>query len=720
MRERKVTYCRICEGLCGLIAEVEDGRLVNLSPDPEHPVSRGYFCPKGKAMLHLQNDPERVRTPLKRTASGWEKISWDQAIGEISEKLSAIRKNHGSRAIGMYMGNPAAFSYSQAAFVQGFIQGIGTPNFFSAGSQDCNNKFAFSQIFYGSPLIHLFPDIDHSDYLMIIGSNPLVSHMSFITVPRVAERIKAIEKRGGKLVIIDPRRTETSRVAGEHIFIRPDSDIYFLLSVIRQILKENLEDQTYLKTYTEGLETLREICEPYTPEKAAGLTGIPAETIIRIAHDFSSARTAACYGRLGACLGRFGTMVSWGIEVLNLVTGNLDRPGGAIFHSGHIDLIRSFELSGMGRSKERSRIGNHPHLMGSFPAGIMADEILTPGQGQIRAMLVDSGNPIVSCPNTRRLEEAFSKLELLVMVDHYRNETARFAHYILPAATFLERDDMPVANTGFQPIPYAQYTEAVVPPDGDQLPQWDIYTRLTERMNLPLMGVIPSRLVFKPARFMEKLPLVGPRLKFKPSWLIPGLLLTGGRQVTFRKLKKAPHGVLLKPFKSGDLLEKRFRKKGKKLNLVPPEFIAELRKVAGYSDPKPDPEYPFLLIGRRRLGQINSWMQGAPRLKGVANDCLVHPEDASRLNLAEGDMVRVTSRVGSVEIIVKVTDEIMPGVVSIPHGYHDSQPEECNFPGKVPGANANILTDENDLETFAGMALLNGVHVRVEKISKHS
>ncbi len=717
MRERKATYCRICEGLCGLIAEVEDGRLVNLSPDPEHPVSRGYFCPKGKAMLAVQNDPRRLRHPLKRTASGWERVSWDEAIGDISRKLSAIRKKHGGRSIGMYLGNPSAFSYSYAAFSQAFLQGIGTPNLFTAGSQDCNNKFAFSQIFYGSPLIHLFPDIDHTDYLLVIGSNPMVSHLSFVTAPRVSERIKAIEKRGGKVVMINPRRTETSRVVGEHIFIRPDTDIFFLLSLIRQIFSEHLEDQTVLQTYTEGLETLRRACEPYSPEKVAGLTGVSAENIVRIAREFSSARTAACYGRAGVCLGRFGTLVSWGIDLLNLVTGNLDRLGGAVFHPGFVDIIRIFDLSGAGKSKHRSRIGNYPQLMGTFPAGIMADEILTPGQGQIRAMVISSGNPIVSCPNTRRLEEAFARLELVVMVDFYLNETSRFAHYLLPNVTFFERDDLPVSTTSFQPIPYAQYTEAVVPPDGEQLPEWEIFSRLTEGMNLPLMGIIPASLVFKPARLIEKLPLAGPYLKFKPSWLIPGLLLTG-RMISFRKLKKAPHGILLKPNKSGELLEKRFRRKRKKLNLVPSEFRAELQKVAQYADPHPDLEYPLLMIGRRSLGSINSWMHHAPHLKGKTNDCLINPDDAARVEIAEGERVRVTSRIGSVEIIAKITEEIMPGVISISHGFYDTPPAECNLPGKSPGACTNVLTDEKDLETFAGMALLNGVHVRVEKIAK--
>lgn len=717
MREKKITYCRICEGLCGLVAEVEDGRLVNLSPDPEHPVSRGYFCPKGRAMLQVQNDPERVRAPLKRTGSGWEKVSWDEAIAEVGDRLSAIRREHGSQAIGMYLGNPAAFSYSYGAFAQGFLQGIGTTNLFTAGSQDCNNKFAFSQIFYGSPLIHLFPDVDCTDYLLVLGSNPLVSHLSFATVPRIAERMKAIEKRGGKVVMINPRRTETSRVVGEQVFIRPDTDIFFLLALVHQIFKEKRADLSVLNIYTEGIESLQRAADPYPPEKAAGITGIPAETIIRIAREFSSARLAACYGRAGVCLGRFGTLTSWGIDILNLVTGNLDKRGGAVFHPGFVDLVRLFDLSGLGRSQARSRIGNYPQLMGTFPAGIMAEEILTPGKGQIRAMIVTSGNPLVSCPNVRSLEEAFSRLELVVMVDFYKNETSRLAHYLLPATTFLEREDLPISTTSFQPIPYAQFTEAVVPPDGEQLPEWEIYARLSERMGLPLMGQKPLDFLLKPFRRAGRIPGVAKYLGFHPRWLLPGLLLSG-RMVSLRRLKKNPHGVLLEPNRSGQLLEKRFRKKGKKLNLVPPEFQAELEKLKQYAEVKTDSEYPLLMIGRRSLGSINSWLHHAPHLQGRENDCLIHPDDAARVGVSEGERVRVVSRIGSVEIPAKITDDIMAGVISIPHGFSQVPVEEYKLPGKAPGACTNMLTDEKDLETFAGMALLNGVHVRVEKIAE--
>jgi len=715
MKEQKITYCRICEGLCGLVAEIEDGRLVDLTSDPDHPVSRGYICPKGKAMLRIQNDPKRIRRPLRRAGSGWEEISWDTAIAEIGVTLNDIRRRHGGRAVGMYLGNPAAFSYSYGAFAQGFMQAIRSPNFFTAGSQDCNNKFAFSQIFYGSPMIHLIPDLDHTDYLLILGSNPLVSHMSFVTVPRVSERLRNIEKRGGKVIMINPRRTETSRVVGEHIFIRPDTDIVLLLGIIRQIFQEGLEDRNALETYMDGVTALRRAADPYSPERAASLTGISADTITRIAREFAASRTACCYGRAGVCLGRFGTLTSWAIDVLNLITGNADRRGGAVFHRGFVDLITISKRTGMEKSRYRSRIGNHPQLIGTFPAGIMADEILTPGEGQIRAMIVTSGNPLVSCPNVKRLEEAFAQLELVVGIDLYRSETSRYAHYLLPATTFLEREDFSVATNMFQPIPFAQYTEAVVDPDGEQLPEWEIYARLCEQMKVPLLGQKVLGGFVRLFREAGKLPVIGKRLGFHPRWLIPGLLLSVG-EVRFRTLKKNPHGVLLEPIQPGGLLEKRYRKKGKKLVLVPEDFAPELEKLTRFSALPPDPEYPLLMVGRRSLGSINSWLHNAPSLQPKEIDCLIHPDDAGPLKITQGETIRVASTVGSVEITARITEDIMAGVVSIPHGFARAPEGECDLPGKAPGACSNLLTDEKDLETFAGMALLNGVKVRVEKI----
>lgn len=716
MGEKKITYCRICEGLCGMIAEIENGRLVNLAPDPDHPVSRGYLCPKGKAMLAVQNDPNRIRRPLKRTSSGWEEISWETAIAEVGDKLSRIRKEHGNRAIGMYLGNPGAFSYSYGPFAQGFMQAINSPNVFTAGSQDCNNKFAFSQIFYGSTMIHLIPDIDHTEYLLIFGSNPLISHMSFVTVPRVSERLRAIERRGGKVVMINPRRTETSRVVGEHIFIRPDTDIYFLLAMIHQIFKEGREDATVLETYTEGIEALRDAAAPWNPECAAGITGIPSDTIILLAREFAGAKMACAYGRAGVCLGRFGTLTSWAIDILNLLTGNMDRGGGALFNPGFIDLIGITKRLGVEKSRFRSRIGDHPQLIGTFPAGIMADEILTPGEGRIRAMIVTSGNPLVSCPNVNRLEEAFASLDLVVAVDFYQSETTRLAHYILPTTTFLEREDLPVATGMLQPIPFVQFTSAVLEPDGDQLPEWEIYARLSERMKVPLLGQWIMGAIIKLARKVGKCPLIGKLFNFHPRWLIPGLLLTGG-EVSFRKLKKNPHGVLLTPIQPGVLLEKRYREKGKKLNLVPDAFIPELEKLKRFSEIPADPQYPLLMIGRRSLGSINSWLHNAPSLKPKEIDCLIHPNDARPLKITPGDTVRVESNIGSIEIPARITEDIMPGVISIPHGFARVPEGECNLPGKGPGACSNVLTDERDLETFAGMALLNGVKVRVQKIS---
>src|SRR5436190_21982849 len=446
MAERVVTFCRICEAHCGMVATVEDGRVTQLRPDPDHPLSSGYACPKGIAMTDVQNDPDRVLHPLRKTADGeFERVSWQEALADIGTRVRAVRERHGPKSIGWYMGNPGAFSYSHTLWVKGFLDGLGSPHYYTAGSQDVNNRFAASALLYGSPLVVPIPDLARTSFLLMLGANPMVSHGSVLSAPRIRDQLIEITDRGGRIVVVDPRRTETARQF-EHLPIRPDADAWLLLSMLQVIFEEGLADQVALARDASGGEELARRAAAFTPERAAEMTGIEPDRIREIARAFASAPSAVAYGRTGSCLGRFGTLVAYLLDALNAVTGNLDRPGGAVFGRPPLALDEIGEKIGLATyGKIRSRIGGYPDVIGNLPATLLPDEITTPGKGQIRAFFVSAGNPVLSVPDGTALERALGELDLMVSLDFYGNVTNRHADYVLAAHTFLEREDVPVA-----------------------------------------------------------------------------------------------------------------------------------------------------------------------------------------------------------------------------------------------------------------------------------
>ncbi|MBI4362749.1 MAG: molybdopterin-dependent oxidoreductase [Euryarchaeota archaeon] len=706
--ETRFTFCRICEAACGIRAEVRDGRVVSLRPDPDHPVSRGYSCVKGtRGILSVQNDPERLKHPVKKKGEGWERISWDQALREIGGELRRIRREHGRRSLGVYFGNPTAFSYSHGPAMLAFTRAYGTPNVFSAGSQDCNNKFVASRLMFGSSLIQPCPDIDRTRFLLMFGANPLVSHFSFVTVPRPHERLQAIIDRGGRVVSVNPRRTETARRVGEHLFIRPDTDLFLLLALLNVIFQRGLHDEPYLRRWTRGWERVREAARPHTPEKTAAVTGIPAPAIRRLAVDFARAPGAVAYTRTGTSIGHFGTLTEAAIHWLNLATGNMDRPGGAFAGGGGLlDLPPLGRLGGADRSRERSRIGNHPKVLQTFPAAILADEILTPGPGQIRAMVVTAGNPVLSCPGGRRLAEALEDLDLLVSLDLYINETGSLADYVLPATTFLERDDLWLPAVQFQPIPYAQYTGAVVPPDGEQRTEWDIFLGLTEAAGLDPGGIPGAGPLLKMAR---GLPLLGPP---RPQWMLSALLRLFG-EVDLTTLRRHPHGLLLKPRRYGEWLRRGPLTPGHRIRMVTPELEGELERAREFlGDLRENRNGGLILIGLRELRSHNSWMHNALRPR---EGCLAYlnPRDGKRLGLTGGQAARIEGPGGHIEVPVSLTDDIMPGVIAVPHGWGHTFNSGQSRAREQPGACVNYLASEKEVEPLAGMSVLNGIRVRV-------
>lgn len=720
--EQHVTYCRICEALCGMIATVEDGRLQSLRPDPDNPLSRGRACPKGIAFSEIQNDPDRVLSPLRRRPDGtFDEVSWDEALDDIAGRLTRIVAEHGGSAVGQYFGNPIAFGYATGLWSGIFLTRLGGHHQYSSGSQDINSRFVASKLLYGAASQIPFPDLPRTDFLFMLGANPLVSHGSAVRTPRIKDDLAAITRRGGRVVVVDPRRTETAR-AYEHLPVRPDSDAWLLLSMLCVIFAEDLADTTALAEQTTGWRALREIVLRYPPEDTRNRTGVEADVVRSLARDFAAAPSAVAYGRTGACLGRHGTLVSFLLDALSIVTGNLDRAGGMLFSQAVIPLEDMGEKAGrLTYDTARSRVGDLPEVISTYPAALIAEEILTPGDGQLRALFVTAGNPVLTVPNGPMLEKALDELDLLVSLDLYVNETNRRADYVLPAATFLERYDVPYSFANCSPTVFIQAAEPVLTPYGQARNEWEVFDELARRMGLSLFatgalerfnGVLSwldrrgiGRLT--PRRVVELLMRIGPygdRFGLRRKGINP------------RRLRDNPHGIVLAEHARTGIRADVVRQPDGLVVLAPKEILQE---VAGLGERHPDnPDFPLMAIGMREMRSQNSWMHNSPTLmKGDRRHrARVNPIDAAAANLSDGAAVRITSPHGAIETEVRITDEMAPGTVAIPHGWgHQGGWQLANRSG---GANVNELTSNApaDLERLAGMSVLNGIAVRIEAI----
>ena len=700
--EKKFTYCRICEASCGFIAEVENNRIMKYYADKDHPVSQGYSCVKGRKMIDILYHPKRLRYPLKKDGNSFEQVSWEQAIDEIGTKLLNIKNDYGPKSIGLYFGNPTAFSYSASIYSVAFMKFLGTRNLYSSGSQDCNNKFAHSKRFYGSPLIIVVPDFDRIDYLMALGTNPLASHFSFVVFPRTLQRLKEMEQRGCKIVWINPRRMEAAKQIGEHFFIRPNTDIYLLFGMINYVLENKLEDIEFIEKYSKGIEELRKVAKEFGSDlnKIEKITGIPKQAIIKITKDFlaaSKSGAASVYGRAGTDRGSFATLLAWAKDVFNFITGNIDQKGN-FYSNGLIDALNLAKMSGISGSKQTeharagSRIGNFPTVLGTYPAATMADEILTPGDDQIKAMIVMAGDPLVSCPNTLRLEEAFKTLDLLVSIDIFLNDTGLLAHYILPSTTFLERDDITLTTASFNPIPFANYSDVVVNPEADQKPEWEIFNLLGNKMGFPSLGG-PPLAVFKATLSHED------KKKIK-------MLVNSGSGIFLNEEHQLRYNVLLPD---------RIQHPDKLVDLVPSDYYAEFEKLRQWKGPV-NKDYPFSLISGRAIDTINSWLWFDGQKE--TNYCQINSEDAKMLGIEDYQPIQVVSEIGAIEIPTLTTPDLMRGVVWIPHGWGRTVQNVPDLAIEKRGINVNLITDDRweHLETFAGMVLLDGIPVKLEKI----
>ncbi|MGB1581580.1 MAG: molybdopterin-containing oxidoreductase family protein, partial [Nevskiales bacterium] len=690
---------------------------VSVKPDKTHPVSKGYACIKGSAIGELHHDPDRVNYPLKKVNGEWQQISWDQAISEIGSKVKSLRKEHGKRSIAHYTGNPTAFSMQNFLYSASFMPALGSPNVFSSASIDLNNKFHVSEAVYGMLDVHPIPDFDHCEFFLCMGSNPMVSQMSVLSVTNVMDKLKAVEKRGGRVVIVDPRRTETAQKLQEHHFIKPGADVWLLLGMLHVIAHEGEIDTRPYRQYAQGIDDFIASAKDWTPERVAPLTGIDASTIRDLATAYAGAKGGVLYMSTGVNMGPFGSLAYWLVQGLSLITGNLDAKGGLVFAQGPFDMTKIIQaLEGDKTHKPRSLKDGWQHEGGAFPSAALADEIEIDHPQRIRALFVSAGNPVHSIPGNR-LAEAMQKLDLLVCIDLFISETAQLADYVLPATDMLERADFPLSHLNFQAEPHAQYTRAVVKPLHERKPEWWIFTQLALAAGAALRGPTFMNWPARVSRLLNKLPLMR---GFEPDDLLALLLRLGGK-TTLKELKKNPQGIRLPATEGGNFLGKRVPSKDGKLNLAAPSVLADLHRLEAAAADYANDKDGLRIIGRRERRSHNSWMHNNRRIKHEAGiTAVMHPRDARKLGIKDGEMVEISGG-KTIEVPVKLSEDIMPGVLCVPHGWG----HEGSGLGKarlLPGDNINTAIPDvaQHIEPVSGQAIMLTHRLQVRPASQQA
>jgi anaerobic selenocysteine-containing dehydrogenase len=688
------------------------------------------------AIRDLHVDPDRLQTPLIKRNGKFEPASFAEAFGEIDRRLGPILAQHGRQAAGVYLGNPSAHKAGLLLYGAQFSRALGTPNVFSASTLDQMPKQVASGLMFGSMLSIAVPDIDHTDHLIILGANPMASNGSMWTVPDFRGRARALRARGGKLIVIDPRRTETAMIADAHHFLRPGSDIFLLLGMAATLIDENLINPGALSPHLAGLDQAIATIRPYLPERVASATGMSAATIRQLARDMASAPRAVLYGRIGTCTQAFGTSASWLIDVINILTGNLDRAGGAMFPKAPAFAANTRGKPGTGRGfalgRRRSRVSAVPEAGGEFPATCMAEEIETPGPGQIKAMFVIAGNPVLSTPNGPRLSQALEQLDLMVSMDIYLNETSRHADVILPGLSPLEEAHFDVAFPQLSYRNAARYTKPVFARRPDQMAEWETLLKLAAIARGDGPNVDPIALDDQQTR--DQLAQMMPQdqadaaFDMLAKWHGPerqfDLALRMGPYgdrfganpdgLNLDRLAACPNGIDL-----GDLAPRMpeiLRTPSAKIEMAPPEILADLGRVdEALGQPVPD----LVMIGRRHIRSNNSWMHNAPTLAKGPERCtlIVHAQDAARYGLADGGRARITKGNRAIEALVTISDEVMAGVVSLPHGFgHDLPDTQLSRASIRPGVNMNAILDEDWRDPLSGTSVLSGIPVSVAPI----
>ncbi|MBI2394928.1 MAG: molybdopterin-dependent oxidoreductase [Deltaproteobacteria bacterium] len=706
---RHLATCTLCEAACGIVVEEEDGKVVGVRGDPHDPASRGYVCPKVVGMQDLHEDPDRLRAPLIRRGASFTETTWEEALSFAAEGLRRVRAQHGRDAVAVYQGNPTAHNLGLLTVGQAVIRTLGTRNLYSASTLDQAPHMRAAHEMFGHVFYIPVPDIDRTEHLLIVGANPLVSNGSIMTAPDMKRRLSELRARGGRVVVIDPRRTETAAVADEHVFVRPGADAALLLAMIHVLFAEQRARPGLLGRHLAQIDELREAVRDFSPRAVARATGVEASRIVSLARAFAAADRAACYVRVGTCHQRHATLVSWAAWALNAITGNLDREGGSMWSTPAADLVWIADrvgASGYGRFK--SRVRGLPELGGELPIACLAEEIETPGAGQIRALITSAGNPVLSAPNGRRVEAALASLEHMVSVDGYLNETTRHAHVILPPVSPLQRGHYDVLLAAFGVRNHAKYVPAALPKGAHERHDWEILLDLGLRLRLGDGA-------------LSRAPLAALRAglgRLGPEGMLDVALRTGPYGLSLKKLAETPHGLDLGALKPR--LPAILRTRDRKVHLAPKAFLAELPELRASLERADDPG-ELSLIGRRHLRSNNSWMHNCERLmKGRARcTLLLHPKDAARLGLADGDLAIVTSAAGSATFPVEITDEMMPGVASAPHGFgHHREGTRMHVAEAHAGTSVNDVTDDALIDRLSGNAAFSSLRVRIEAARK--
>ncbi len=696
-----ITYCRICEALCGMIATVEDAQVTRIVSDRKNPSSQGHICIKGPAINDVTLDPDRVIYPLRRSGAPgvFTRVTWDEALEDIAKRLGDIIDVHGADAFATVYGNPPAFGMASVFAPSMFQAAVGASKTFSPQTEDTAAAMLAHQLLFGTTS-WVYPDLPNCDFLLVFGSNPLVSHGSLLIAPTIRSELDAIHSRG-QVVVIDPRNTPTA-TRYHHLPIRPDSDVWLIASMINVLICEDLTDEEFIADYCTDWPALSEQLSAITPERAANHCNIEAETIQQLARDFASHEKAAAMGRLGICRGSFPTLTNALLNILNIVAGKFHKEGGTGWGFGGSDSGEMLAAAGMsGLVPGASRTSNLPSVMGSLPSVTLLDEMTLPGPGKIRAMINQGSNSVMSMPGGSRLPEGFEQLDLMVSIDLYINETNRYADYILPATTFLERSDVPLVFLGHMLRPFAQYVNAVVEPRGEAREEYDIFKALAERMGIgESFSATPEE-------------MVDAALKNGPA----GTAVMGEKEgLSLAKLKEHPHGVMLTGGRWNFDFRERLKTEDKRIHLFDPHIADELERLNNASLPKAD---QLQLFSSRKRRTINSWMHNIAHLVSrEAPALMMHPKDAVARDLEQGEMVSLSTRWGAVEVPIDITNDIVRGSVTYPHGWgHQGGWQTANRAG---GININTITPSSSdaVEQLSGTSFLDGFEVTVQKISR--
>jgi anaerobic selenocysteine-containing dehydrogenase len=697
--------CPLCEAACGIEIEIENDRIRAIRGDPDDPMSRGYVCPKASLLADLHDDPDRLRTPIVREGSRWQEVSWEVALERAASGLRGVRRRHGREAIGIYYGNPVAHNLGLMTHGLAFARALRTRNVYSASSADQLPQMLVAFRMFGHLAVIPVPDLERTDFMLICGANPLVSNGSLMTAPNMRQRLKAIRGRGGRVVVVDPRRTETADVADEHVPIRPGTDALLFAAMLNVLFAEGLTRLGTLSDRVRHIDVLADVVRDLSPERTAQATGVPAATVRRLAIEFVTTERAAGYGRVGLCTQRHGTLACWLLQALNLVAGHLDQVGGMMFTTPAVNIVGLLSVLGLAGTFDRwrSSVQHLPEFGGDLPVAALADEIEKGAERRVRGLLTMAGNPVLSAPNGRRLDEALTTLDFMVSIDPYLNETTRHAHVILPPSPPLSRGHYPLPLYAFSVRNVAKYSAAVIQRTPRERHDWEILSELAGRL------FAPPPLRSATARCLRALT---------PERLVNTLLRIGPYHLSLEALRRSPHGLDLGPLQPGRLAS-QLESASRYIDIAPASFVSEARtQLAAEADR--DPADDLVLIGRRQVLSNNSWMHNIQRsMRAPERFTLqVHPDDASRCGLFSGGRARLESSSGAITVPIEITTAMMRGVVSLPHGWgHHRDGMHLSVAALHPGASMNDVTSDTYCDTMSGNAAFNGISVRLQPVT---